>query len=234
MSNWFNENDFNKNNAEEKKQATQDALPQVSPYLQFKDVVHGTIEDIKAFNSSKKGTPGIEVVFVENEETPNLRYNKDYPYKNRRYSTRQFYLTPKTLVETMYYSPLRYFASIFKELGQLDKFTEAFSEHPKNMDVDDVIEILQDTIVGTEFCTVIGGEQYYRAKDGELVTKGVLNVSIPGMPCNEESTKFLNEFAENSSWKILQKPDSPAPAADSNPEVENTTDNDVNDDDIPF
>lgn len=236
MSNWFNEKEFDKQYNDEQQQQKDALVKKDLPYLQYKEVVTGTIEEIKAFKSSKKGTPGIEIVFVENEETENLKKIEGYNYPNRRFSTIQFYLTEKTLNPEMYFSPLRYFINIFSELGKREVFTEAFPQHPKDMDVDEVIEIIKDKCEGLEMCTIIGGEEYVRASDGEKRIKGVLNIAIPGKACTEDNIKFLNDYLELNSWRLLKKADN-APAPSTTPEVpDNSGDNfdDAPDDDLPF
>lgn len=230
--NWFNKQEFEKEFKEGQKQQVQDTKETVSPYLSFKEVITGTIEEIKSFRSSNKNTPGIEVIFVENEETSNMRKPKDYKYGNRRFTSRKFYLTPKTLDHKMYFSPMRYFLNLFEELGKRDEFVAAFPDDPIKMDVEDVIDILKDFVEGTEFCTIIGGEQYVRASDGEIVTKGVLNIRVPGKPCGEEATKFLNEYVAQSAYKLLQKPKDDAPTQSSSPDL--GTDTPPIDDDLPF
>ncbi len=206
-----------------------------SPYLAFGDIVTGTIEKV-AIGKSNSGTVKITLTFVENDETEGMYNPKDHPYKNRRFTTKDFWITPNTIGRTFYFGAPKYFETLAQELGKIPELGKAFPVMPSKMT--DMVEVAQgfvDFAEGLEYCTIIGGEEYMSSKTQEVVTKGTLQIKLPGKACNEESDKYLNQYKTLSGWTLLDKlkeEDKPAPST--TPEVGGTTENSFSNDDLPF
>ena len=200
----------------------------VMPYLKFKDVVTGTIEEVKVLKA-KTGKTGVEVVFVEDEETENLRTVQGYGYPNRRFSTRRFWLSPKTVGKDFFFSPVRFAIAVGEATGN-DKIETAL-DNPKYLlenDVEALIDGLK-LMEGSQFCTVIGGEEKFNKK-GEKVVYGILNLVEPAMSCTSENLAYLSDLAEFASYRILNKTKEQAPPVN-NPAPEVSL---PNNDDLPF